>query len=251
MTYNRDWSENMKENILEVNNLYISYYKNDEFRIQDMNFYLKQGEVMGVIGRNGAGKTTLLKSIVGLKGIDKGEISVNGFKQQEDIRSIKDSIGYVTSEWMFDTTVKLNIQVKFFGSYYSNFSYDKFEKLCDRMGVKKEAKPLMLSAGEKVKFTLAFALAHNPKLLVMDEPLSCLDPVSRDEIMDILWETIEGGQAGIIYSTHILHELETIADRILLIDSGCQKLFLDVNQIQDKYFKGRKMDLEELFGEEI
>lgn len=237
----------MGDKIIEVSNLSVSYYKNDEFRVQDVNFYLGKGEVMGIIGRNGAGKTTLLKSIVGLKGIDSGEVFINGFKQGEGNKNIKELIGYVASEWMYDLAVKLKVQAKNLGSYYSGFSYAKFEEICDRLGISKEARPLFLSAGEKVKFTLAFALSHNPKLLVMDEPMSCLDPVSRDEIMDILREIIEDGQVSIIYSTHMIHELETIADRILFMDSGCQKMFLDVNQIQDKYFQGRKMDLEELF----
>ncbi|MDE6252422.1 MAG: ABC transporter ATP-binding protein [Lachnospiraceae bacterium] len=237
----------MEDKIVDVSNLSVSYYKNNEFRVNDVNFYLGKGEVMGIIGRNGAGKTTLLKSIVGLKGIDSGEVFINGFKQGEDNKSIKKIIGYISSEWMYDLTVKLEVQAKNLGSYYDGFSYDRFGEICARLGIKKKSRPLFLSAGEKVKFTLAFALSHNPKLLVMDEPMSCLDPVSRDEIMDILREIIEDGQVSIIYSTHMIHELETIADRILFMDSGCQKMFLDVNQIQDKYFQGRKMDLEELF----
>jgi len=104
-----------------------------------------------------------------------------------------------------------------------------------------------MSAGEKVKFSLAFALSHNVKLLIMDEPLSNLDPVSREEVMELLRDVIEKGDVSIVFSTHLVHELEKIADRIIYMDNGSQKLFMDMNDIQDKYFKDRIVNLEELF----
>lgn len=237
----------MGETMLEVKNLSVTYYNNSEFKVRDVDFYVKKGEVLGVIGRNGAGKTTVMKSIVGLKGIDGGKVLIDGCELWTDNKKIKDMTGYITSDWIYNVKMRTDLQAKCLGAWYSDFSYSKYKGICKRLGIKEKAKPLSMSAGEKVKFSLAFALSHNVKLLIMDEPLSNLDPVSREEVMELLRDVIEKGDVSIVFSTHLVHELEKIADRIIYMDNGSQKLFMDMNDIQDKYFKDRIVNLEELF----
>jgi ABC-2 type transport system ATP-binding protein len=235
--------------MVKVENLCTSYSQNTEFKVSDVDFNIEKGEVMGVIGRNGSGKTTLLKSLVGLKGRDSGEVNICGYILGKDNKQIKDRLSYVSSEWMYgiDGSLKLKKLARYFGSYYSRFAYDNFMKLCNRINVNTENLPMLMSLGEKVKFSIAFAIACNPEVLVMDEPLVNLDPIERKNIMEVFREYMENGDKCIIYSTHMIHELEQLADKILYICDGKQMMFADINQIQDTYFPERKIDLEELF----
>lgn len=238
--------------MIRVENVSITYYdrkksESSEFQVENIHFILEKGEVLGIIGRNGCGKTTLLKSLVGLKGRDAGEVEYDGLFLGKDNKQIKEKIAFVSHEWLFD----LNTQVKtirdFYGSFYSNFDRKKFDELCEQFEIYSKSAGMLMSLGEKAKLSLILALSRNPEVLIMDEPLSNLDPVVRAEIMDLLRDYMADGEKNIIYSTHMIHELEQIADKILYMKNGKQEMCMDMNEIQDTYFAGRRVDLEELF----
>lgn len=202
---------------LDIRNLNKKY---PNFEIKDVSFQLEKGYIMGFIGANGAGKTTTIKSILNMVKIEGGEVYIFGKNITEHETKLKQEIGCAFGDIDFYTRSKIktitNITKKFYknwndGTYYNylrRFKLDENKKICE------------LSRGMKVKYSLALALSHGAKLLILDEPTSGLDPVSRDELLDIFQELIIGGEISILFSTHIISDLEKCADFITFIDKG-------------------------------
>lgn len=234
----------MSEKVLEVKNLKVEHNGTYPFSLGELNFYANKGEVLGILGKNGAGKTTLIDCITGMLKPVSG-YTLNHF--HNSARNYKDDLAYVSYYWGFNIYGTVEKFAKNYGSFYSEYNHDKFLALCDKLKVPTKCKIAKLSQGQQVLLSLAFGLAHYPKLLVMDEPFSNLDPISREYVIKLLRNEMDREDLTIIYSTQMIDELQRMADRILYIDYGVQRLFADVNEIQDKYFPDRKMNLEELF----
>lgn len=235
-----------EKKIIEVKDLSIHRLEKD-FHLERIQFYLYEGEVLGIVGENGCGKSTLLRGVLGLQNIDAGEVYIHGYRLGKEDREWKDCVGYVSLDTMSAIKGRGILIAKNLGSYYSNFSLKDFQKYCELFQVDNMEKIENLSTGKKILFFIAFALAHKPKLLVLDEPFSNLDPITRENVMEVLREVLEQGDMAVMYATHLMSELEQIADRILYIENGRQKIFADVNELQDTHFKGRKIDFNELF----
>lgn len=235
-----------EKKILEVKNLSTRPLEN-RFRLEEIEFYLREGEVLGIIGENGAGKTTLLRTMLGLRGREQGEVSILGYRLGSQDKEWKEVVGFVSTEVIEGVAGKGIAVAKNLGGYYRDFSLEDFQKYCRLFQVNTKNRVEHLSTGEKILFFLAFSLARKPKLLILDEPFSNLDPITRENVVEVLRESLEAGDMAMIYATHLMSELEQLADRILYLEEGRQKLFADVNELQDTYFAGRKMNLEELF----
>lgn len=235
-----------EKKIIEVKDLSI-YRVEKDFWLKHIQFYLYEGEVLGIVGENGCGKSTLLRAILGLMKMESGEVYIHGYRLGKEDKYWKACVGYVSLDAMSGVTGK-GIQVaKHLGSYYPDFSLKEFERYCEVFQIDCKKKVKDLSTGGKLLFGIAFALAHNPKLLVLDEPFSSLDPITRENVIEVLRNVLEQGSMAMIYATHLMSELEQMADRILYIEDGRQKIFADVNELQDTYFKGRKINFNELF----
>lgn len=210
------------KNIVEINNLVKKYNNSFELNIKKLD--LKGGTIIGLIGENGAGKTTLLKSLLGIINKDCGEIKIfdKNDKEQEEI---KENIGLVLDNTFFPeilTPQDINLIMK---NIYKNWDSNLFFRYLKdfKLDIKKQVKTF--STGMKKKLEIATALSHHPKLLILDEATSGLDPVVRGEILDIFLEFIQEEDHTILFSTHITSDLETIADHIIFIDQG--KIILD------------------------
>lgn len=199
----------------------------NDFALSDASLYVEPGRVVGLIGSNGAGKTTMLKAILGLISVDEGAISLFGIDSgksrhtvQHDIDSVKERIGVVFDTCAFLTTMYVKDVEALGRASYSKWDSALFEKLCKRfdLGFKKRVKDL--SRGMGMKLTLAFALAHHPDILILDEATAGLDPLARDEILDILRDFMSDENHGILMATHITTDLEKIADEVVCIDNG-------------------------------
>lgn len=235
-----------EKKIIEVKDLSIHRVEKN-FWLKQIQFYLQEGEVLGIIGENGCGKSTLLKGILGLLKMESGEVYIHGYRLGKEDKDWKAYVGYVSLEAMNEVTGKGIHVAKHLGSYYPDFSLEEFERYCGVFQIDCKKTVEELSTGGKILFGIAFALAHNPRLLVLDEPFSGLDPIIRENVIELLREVLEEGNMAMIYATHLMSELEQMADRILYIENGRQKIFADVNELQDTYFKGKKMDFNELF----
>ena len=206
-----------------------------KFSLKDITFELPPGYIMGLIGPNGSGKTTLLKCILSLYRIDEGEIHVNGISCKEEERRIKENIGYVFQEDLFLGDLSLAQNGAHYGKYYSNYSHEQLLGYIERFGLDASKKLKRFSKGEKLKFQFAFALAHQPKLLCLDEPTGSFDPEFRKEFFRIVTDFVKDGNRSVILATHITEDLEQIADYITLLYQGRLLLSMDRGKLEDSY----------------
>lgn len=193
----------------------------EHFFLEDITFTLPEGYIMGLVGQNGAGKTTILKILLGLYTPEGGEIRLFDTTYQENEKFIKNSIGYVLSEeGLFSREMTLLENVKMYGKYYENYSESLFRSYAADFGLKEDMKVKKLSKGEYLKFQFAFALAHQPKLLLLDEPTANFDPDFRQKFLHIITDYIKDGKKSVILATHLTEDLDKIADYITFVDAG-------------------------------
>lgn len=220
------------ENILEIKNLNKSY---NNFKLENINLNLERGFIMGFIGPNGAGKTTTIKLIMNLIKRNSGEIKVFGLDNLHNEKEIKNRIGFVYDECNYFDNLSLMDNAKMIADFYDKWSWGVFDNYIDRFGLDKNQKIKELSKGMKTKFAIATALSHDAELLIMDEPTSGLDPIFRQEIINILQEYIEDGNKSIIFSTHIISDIEKMADYITFINKGKIVFSEEKTRIEDEY----------------
>ncbi len=208
--------------LLEVKNL-SKHYKN--FDLKDISFTLPKGYIMGYVGANGSGKTTTLNLITGILKCTEGGVRIDGLSHEEDARAYKEKIGYVGDESYFPDHFKIKHIRAILKDFYPTFSEDKFDGFIRDWNLP-EKKPIKdFSRGMKVMLMFASVLARDTKLLVLDEATNGLDPVMRTEVLKLLQEYVMNGERSVIFSTHILSDLEQIADYIYFIHGGRTVLY--------------------------
>jgi len=229
-------------NVIEVKDLCKSF---PSFQLKNVNIVLEEGYIMGFIGRNGAGKTTTLKSILNLLNPDSGTINLCGLNMPKNETEIKNLIGYVAGGVDFYPEQKIKKITNITKIFYKEWDDERYKELCKRFEIDENKKFKQLSAGMKVKYSIAVALSHNAKLLILDEPTSGLDPAARDDLILIFQEFVEDGKHSILFSTHITSDLEKCADFITYIKSGEILASTDVETFEKSYLlvTGKKDDL--------
>ena len=204
------------------------------FSLKNITFNLPAGYICGLIGENGSGKTTLINILSGLYSYD-GEVRISGRDYCNHEYDIKQDIGVVVHGDIFEAKESLISNANYFGRFYKKYSKNLLENYLERFNLNDKKKYKELSKGEKLKFALAFALAHEPRLLLLDEPGANFDIEFRKEFNSLLREFIIDGTRSVILSTHIVSDVETFADYILFLKNGEQVLFGDVETIREKY----------------
>lgn len=203
--------------LLEVKNL-SKHYK--AFDLKDISFTLPRGYIMGYVGPNGSGKTTTLNLITGILKCTDGEVFIDGRTCKEDVRTYREQIGYVGDESYFPGNFTARNIRSVLKDFYPTFSEKKFSSFLQKWNLPEKKQVKEFSRGMKVMLMFASVLSRNTKLLVLDEATNGLDPVMRTEILKLLQEYVMDGQKSVIFSTHILSDLEQIADYIYFIDGG-------------------------------
>lgn len=202
--------------ILQVKNLCKTYPK---FQLKDVSFAMEQGSIMGLIGRNGAGKTTTMKSMLDLVHPDQGEVLFFGQSIHQKENTIRQKIGYASGANSFYPRKKICDIAKMTKTFYDSWNEEAYQKYIKMFGLDETKKLMELSEGMKVKFSLTIALSHHAELLILDEPKSGLDPVSREELLEIFQYLAKQG-TSILFSTHITTDLEKCADSITYLKTG-------------------------------
>jgi ABC-2 type transport system ATP-binding protein len=205
------------DNILEIKNLTKKY---DGFQLNTINLELPKGCIMGFVGENGAGKSTTIKLILNLIHRDSGEIQVLGLDNLKNDNQIKQEIGVVFDESNFPDNMKVQDVNAVMNHLYKNWESDTFKTYTEKFSLPNNKTVKEYSRGMKMKLSIAVALSHNAKLLILDEATSGLDPIVRDEILDVFLEFIQDGERSIFISSHITSDLEKIADYITFIHKG-------------------------------
>ena len=204
------------------------------FSLKNITFNLPAGYICGLIGENGSGKTTLINILSGLYSYD-GEVRISGRDYCNHEYDIKQDIGVVVHGDIFEAKESLISNANYFGRFYKKYSKNLLENYLERFNLNDKKKYKELSKGEKLKFALAFALAHEPRLLLLDEPGANFDIEFRKEFNSLLREFISDGTRSVVLSTHIISDVEKFADYILFLKNGEQVLFGDVETIREKY----------------
>lgn len=203
--------------ILSVKNLSKGY---GDFNLDNISFEVPKGSIMGIIGENGAGKTTTIKLILNLIKKDGGSIKVFGKDNIQEEKKIKQDIGVVLDESNFHDDLKPNEISIIMDNIYDKWDKNRFLNYLKEFKLPYDKKVKEFSKGMKMKLSIAAALSHNPKLLILDEPTGGLDPIVRSEILDIFLDYIQDEERSIIFSTHITSDLDKIADYITFIHKG-------------------------------
>lgn len=205
------------ENNIEVNNLSKKY---DTFELKNINFTVPKGSIVGFVGENGAGKTTTIKSILNITN-SSGSIKILGKNIKQYEKEIKQNIGVVLDDSFLSeylTAKQINSIMK---DIYNEWDENKYINYLKQFNLPINKLLKDYSSGMKMKLKIATAISHNPKLLILDEPTNGLDPVVRNEILDIFRNYIEEDETRSIFiSTHITTDLEHISDYIVFIKNG-------------------------------
>lgn len=205
-------------NIIEVKSLK-KKYKNG-FQFGSMDLSLKEGHIVGIIGENGAGKTTLLKCLLNILHRDEGSIKIFDKDLEEYDNSIKEDIGLVMDDVFLPDIMDPTEVDCVMKDLYQNWDSGEYYKYLTRFDIPLDKKILTLSTGSLKKFQIACALSHHPRILILDEPTNGLDPIVKNEVLDIFREFIKIKGNMILLSSHETSDLEVIADDIIFIDKG-------------------------------
>lgn len=191
------------------------------FRLNDVNIQLEQGGIMGFIGPNGAGKSTTMRVIMGLVLADKGEVNVLGHAIPADQARAKMDIGFASEDMNLYPTATLQWHMDFVRSIFPTWDQQYADALVKRFDLHHDLKIKGFSHGQKVKAQLLLVLARRPRLLLLDEPTTGLDPVARREVLDELMEVLADEERTILFSSHNTKDVEQLSDSITFIDRGC------------------------------
>lgn len=190
---------------------------------------------MGLIGENGAGKSTTIKAILDLIRTDGGKIRVLGRDVRKKGKEIREDIGVVLDGASFHETLRAREIGKFMGKIYHNWDEKYYQRLLKTFDVPGNKPIKNFSTGMKMKLMIVAAMAHHPNLLILDEATSGLDPVVRDEILDMFQEFIQDEEHSVLISSHITSDLEKVADYITFIHKGEIFLSEEKDRIMEEY----------------
>ena len=219
-------------NCIEIRGLCKSY---GAFALKDVSFSLPGGAIMGLIGENGAGKTTTIKCMLNLIRRDGGEIALLGRDSLREERAVKADIGVVLDECFFHDSLRPRDIGRILAPSFPTWDDGLFRSYLDKFGLPAGQTVKEFSRGMKMKLSLAAALAHRPRLLILDEATAGLDPVVRDEILDEFLAFVCDEDHGILISSHITGDLEKVADYITYLHQGRVVLSEAKDVILDSY----------------
>ena len=206
-----------------------------DFALKDINLSLPKGYIMGFVGANGAGKSTTMGCLLGMVKADSGSIKIFGKDVKDLTGQDKEKIGVVMDGVPFAPMFNLKDINTVLKNVYTNWDSPKFLSLCSRFNLPDKKQIKDYSTGMRAKLNISMAISHNPQLLVLDEATSGLDPVVRDEILDILQDFVCDENHSILMSSHITGDLEKICDYIAFIKDG-EIVFVENKDIlQEKY----------------
>ena len=220
------------KNVVEIKNLKKSY---PEFNLNIDELKIPSGVIVGLIGENGSGKTTLIKLILKIINKESGKIKIFNKDLEEQELQIKEDIGVVLDNAFFPENLNAKNIATIMKEIYKNWDNKLFYKYLRNFGIKDSQILKTMSKGMRKKVEIATALSHHPKLLILDEATSGLDPIVRNEILDLFLEFISDEEHTIILSTHITSDLEHIADYIIFINKGNIVLECPRDEIIDNY----------------
>lgn len=215
-------------NALELKGLTKKY---KGFTLDGVDLVLPKGCIMGLIGENGAGKTTIIKLILGMIRKDGGSVSVLG----QDVASVKEEIGVVLDQVGISGCLNVRQVGRIMGDIYHNWDQAEYERLTKKLRLPEDKNFKDFSQGMKMKLGIAVAMSHRAKLLILDEATNGLDPVVRDEVVQMFSEFTRNEEHSVLISSHIVSDLEKICDYIAFLHGGKMLLCEEKDALKEKY----------------
>ncbi len=207
-----------------------------------------RGGVYGLVGANGAGKTTLIKHILGLLRAESGDVRIFGMDPTKDPKGVLSRIGYLSEENDLPGWMRVGELIRYSKAFYPGWDDAYADELRTTFGLDNAAKIKNLSKGQKARAGLVIALAYRPELLLLDEPSSGLDPIVRRDILAAVIRTIADEGRTVLFSSHLLDEVEQVADHVTMIREGKIVMSAPLGEIKESHrVDGRVPSLDEIF----
>lgn len=211
--------------------------------LDNVSFQIPAGRIVGLLGSNGSGKTTLIKIMNELLVPTSGEILIKG--KMPGIES-KKVISYLPERTYLPYDKKVAEVIAYFKDFYSDFNVEKAYKLLGELGIKKEDKLKQMSKGTKEKVQLVLVMSREADIYILDEPIGGVDPVARDQILDLILKNFKEG-ASLIISTHLIADIEKILDDVIFIHQGKILLNSSADEVRNKYHTSIENAFKEVF----
>lgn len=225
--------------ILEIKNLCKSYGKNKI--LDDLNFSIDSGKIIGLLGPNASGKSTLIKIVNGLLTPDSGEVFIYGMNPGVDTKKI---VSYLPEKTYLSDWMKVKNVINYFNDFYEDFDKDKAYRMLDDLGINLNSKIKTLSKGSKEKVQLALVMSRNAKLFILDEPIGGVDPAARSYIIKTIINNCPQDSTLLIV-THLISEIEGICDEVAFLNNGQIVLHENTDDIRTE----KQMSVDSLFRE--
>ena len=234
-------------NVIEINQLTKNYGK--ARGITDITFNVEEGEIFGFIGPNGAGKSTTIRTLLSLIYPTSGNAKIFGMDSVKYAPKIKKQIGYLPSEVFYYDNMKVMDLLKYSAGFYKKDCSKRIKELAEIMDLDLTKKMDDLSLGNKKKVGIVQGLLHEPKLLILDEPTSGLDPLMQQKFFELLEMENKKG-ATILFSSHILSEVQKLCNRVAIIKEGKLVTVEKISTLQENNYKKFKIDTKSAVGED-
>src|SRR5580704_5615979 len=202
--------------------------------LKGVDLTIPAGTVLGLVGTNGEGKSTLIKCLLGLLKPTGGEMRVFGEDPWDLSASTKARIGYVPQEPALLPWMTVRQQLAYTGAFFPSWDTNFAADLVSRWGLPWDERVGPLSLGQRQKVSIVLALAHRPKLLILDEPVASLDPVARRQFLESLMQATEAGEQTVLFSTHITSDLERIASHLAMLKGGRIAFCDELDHLKDR-----------------
>lgn len=188
--------------------------------VDDLTFHVREGSVCGFLGLNGAGKSTAIRVMMNLLDPTAGKITLLGLDSRRDHTALMSRIGYVSESPVLYEWMKVKELVRFMARFSPGWNHRRVDELLDRFAIDREQKVRHLSRGTHAQLALTLALGGDPELLILDEPATGLDVMVRRDFLQSIIQLIQREGRTVLFSSHLLHEVERVADQVVIIDHG-------------------------------
>lgn len=227
----------MSNLVVDVNALSRSY--GDKTALDRVNFHVAEGRVYGLVGANGAGKTTLIKHLLGLLRATTGSVRVFGLDPVREPVRVLSRVGYLSEEHELPEWMRIDELMRYTQAYHPTWDASYARELLETFGMDPSKKIKELSKGMRAQAGLVAAVAHRPELLILDEPSSGLDAVVRRDILDAVVRAVADDGRTVIFSSHLLEEVERMSDHVTMIHNGHVTLSGALDDVRRRYQRSR------------
>ncbi|TDM08305.1 MAG: ABC transporter ATP-binding protein [Ideonella sp. MAG2] len=236
----------MNRSALSLHQLCLSYGSHTV--LQPTSLDIPTGAVVGLVGRNGAGKSSLLRCWAGLTPPSSGQASVLGCDSMDLSDAVRERLGFAGQAPDLLPWLTVWQHIEYIGSFYARWTPERARQLCQRLALSEATKVAALSGGDQQKLEIVLALAHDPDVLLLDEPVSNLDPLARRDFMRVLFETDaeRATPRTVVISSHLLSDLERVITHLVMLKDGQVVLNAPWDELQEQ----RHQALEDLFVSE-